>query len=230
MAERRGKGKGKGGRETQTTPRGTRHLFSPYGPREDTMPILDDIVTPLTDDEAFEYAQQIGMHHGVPAPHGVFTYDQLDENQVLPPPPAAAAPPPPAAAAPPPPAAAAAAALTPAEATAQAMHEMGENLHPAPEMTRCMRCNQYTRERLPEGGSICRNPACGAYHIYHTGVPGGEHYDGLIAERERAEREQAEREERERCSKGSCNVMGGKTKRNKRNKRNKTKKRKSRRR
>jgi hypothetical protein len=105
------------------------------------------------------------------------------------------------------------------------MHEMGENLHPAPEMTRCMRCNQYTRERLPEGGSICRNPACGAYHIYHTGVPGGEHYDGLIAERERAERE-----ERERCSKGSCNVMGGKTKRNKRNKRNKTKKRKSRRR
>jgi len=220
MAERRGKGKGKGGRETQTTPRGNRHLFSPYGPREDTMPILDDIVTPLTDDEAFEYAQQIGMHHGVPAPHGVFTYDQLDENQVLPPPPAAAAPPPPAAAA-------AAAALTPAEATAQAMHEMGENLHPAPEMTRCMRCNQYTRERLPEAGSICRNPACGAYHIYHTGVPGGEHYDGLIAEREQAEREQAEREERERCSKGSCSVMGGKTKRNKRNK---TKKRKSRRR
>ena len=85
--EGKGKGKGKGGRETPT---GNRRP-APY-PVHGVVPI-SRAVTPLLNHEAYAYAQQIGVNHGAPLPHGVFTPQQI--NGLVPAPPPPPPPPPP---------------------------------------------------------------------------------------------------------------------------------------
>jgi len=78
---------------------------------------------------------------------------------------------------------------------------------PPPPIVNCPYCGQHTWQPYPQGGGgYCMNPLCQAFHDDNAGI----NYPGKIVE------EQERQAERERCSKGSCSVMGGKTKRKKR--------------
>ena len=89
---------------------------------------------------------------------------------------------------------------------------------PPPLIGYCPYCGQHAWQPVPQGGGgECLNPVCEAVQDDNAGTT----YPGKIV----VEQERQAEEERQRCSKGSCNVMGGKKK-----KKRKTKKRKTRRR